>query len=657
MGHPSDALPTVARNAEGKAEGNAGEERDLIGLESDPPGTMVKSSAVAVRATESACADARSARLGRVWLTGREAVISAAAIVAAVAAVWVTLRADFLAYPGWLAAQKADLILGPVLIGLYWLRRRPASRFGWVLIGVGLLSIPYILQSFAEPWAFSLGVVWEGVIFVTTLTLILAFPGGRLDEPVVRLILGGAVLVCIGQAVMLTLSPQIAPNSTISSCDGACPPNALLVSSHAVLAGHLMDVLRMTVVALDLATMGVIVRRFATGTPPRRRALAIGTPIALAFLATQIMHQVARTFELGPGPLVDVIRWSFVVARAAIWYGFLIALVAAELFAGRVLRRVVEASLRRPSVRELEAMLRAPLGDPGLRLAFWRSERGDWADRDGVAVQPSGGRVLTAIDPDSRPAVAIVHDAQLADDPELVHAAGAVALLAQENAELEQAWSDSVRQLRDSRARIATAAEAERRALERDLHDGAQQQLTAVLVKLALVGELLPQGSATQVQLAGIECELTQTLEELRRLAHGIYPVPLAEVGIVGALEAVAKRSGGTVDVIGHGIGRYPPEFESAVYYCCLEALQNATKHGGPGIGIAIQLRQSGAELRFEVRDDGLGFDLGATHEGVGLRNMHDRLNALHGQLEITSAPGRGAVVVGTVPVSVRADS
>ena len=200
--------------------------------------------------------------------------------------------------------------------------------------------------------------------------------------------------------------------------------------------------------------------------------------------------------------------------------------------------------------------------------------------------------MLTAVERDGRPAAAIIHDAQLAEDPELVHAAGAVALLAQENAELEQAWTDSLRQLRESRARIAAAGEVERRALERDLHDGAQQQLTAVLLKLALVGELLPAGSVAQVRLAGLECELEQTLEELRRLAHGIYPVPLAEAGIVGALEAVAKRSGGAIDVVGHGIGRYPPEVESAVYYCCLEAVQNATKHGGPGVGITIRLCQ-----------------------------------------------------------------
>jgi signal transduction histidine kinase len=613
---------------------------------------VVKSTALASPTGQPAHAHRRSLGLALGWLTRREAVLATAAVAAAVVAMWVTLRADFLAYPGWLGVQKADMILGPVLCGIYWLRRRPASRFGQVLIIVGFLSVPYILQSFAAPWAFSVGVLWEGPVFLATLALILAFPTGRLDGRAERLILAlGVVGVVVPIVIVSVLSPQIAAGATISSCSGPCPPNALLIASRPALAGQLTDGLRVMIAVLDLATMALIASRFASGTPPRRRALTIGTPIALVFLATQVAHQVARLVNLDPGPVDDVIRWSYVAARAAVWYGFLLALVAAELFAGRVLRRVVEESLRRPSVREIEGMLRRPLGDPRLQLAFWRSGSGGWADGDGVSVGPSGGRVLTAVERDGRPAAAIIHDAQLAEEPELVHAPGAVALLAQENAELELAWTDSLRQLRDSRARIAAAGEVERRALERDLHDGAQQQLTAVLLKLALVGELLPEGSVAQVQLAGLECELEHTLQELRRLAHGIYPVPLAETGIVGALKAVATRSRGAIDIVGRGIGRYPPEVESAVYYCCLEAIQNATKHAGPGAGIAVQLHESGAELHFEVRDDGPGFDPAAPHDGVGLRNMRDRLDALHGRLEITAAPGRGSVIVGTVPV------
>jgi signal transduction histidine kinase len=613
----------------------------------------VNSSAIVSSVSQPVRGHRWSSALGLRWLTQREALIATAAVAAAVVAMWVTLRADFLAYPGWLGVQKADMIVGPVLVGLYWLRRRPLSRFGPLLIVVGFTNVPYILQSSSEPWAFTIGVAFEGLLFVTTLALILAFPTGRLDGRAERLILTVALVDLVVQTVgVLTLAPQIAAGATISSCSGACPANAFLVSSHPALALHLSHGVRVVIAVLDLATMFLIGWRFVSGTPPRRRALAIGTPIVLVFLATQIAHQIARLSNLEPGPVDDFIRWSYVAARAAIWYGFLLALVAAELSAGRVLRRLIEATLRRPPVRELEAMLRGPFGDPGLRLAFWRSESGDWADGDGVAVEPSDGRVLTPVQRDGRPAAAIIHDAQLAEEPELVHAAGAVALLAQENAELELAWTDSLRKLRDSRARIAAAGEIERRALERDLHDGAQQQLTAVLLKLALVGELLPQGSTVQVQLAGLEGELEQTLQELRRLAHGIYPVPLAETGIVGALNAIATRSGGAIDVAGDGLGRYAPEVESAVYYCCLEAVQNATKHAGRGAGIAIHLYDSGVELRFEVRDDGQGFDVSAPHQGVGLRNMRDRLDALDGHLEIVAAPGRGSVVVGTVPVA-----
>jgi signal transduction histidine kinase len=584
-------------------------------------------------------------------LTLREATLASAAIVAATATVWMTLSAHFLAYPGWLAGQKADLILGPVLGGLYWLRRRPASRFGPLMIAVGFLTVPYILQSSAAPWAFSVGVAWEGPVFLSTLALILAFPSGRLDGPAERLILGAGVLFVIVPIVLVCLlSPQISAGATISNCSGACPANALLVSPHPRLAARLTDAARSSIAVLDLATMALISWRFATGTAPRRRALAIGTPIALVFLGTQIAYQATRVVDLDPGWLDTVIRWAVVVARAAVWYGFILALVAAELFAGRVLRRVVEASLQRPSLREIEAMLRGPLGDPQLRLVFWSSRRHGWIDGEGVPAGPAEGQVLSPVERDGRPAAAIVHDAQLAEEPELVHAAGAVALLAQENAELELARTQSLRQLRDSRARTAAAGEVERRALERDLHDGAQQQITALLVKLTMIGETLPAGSAAQTQLAGLQTELDATLQELRRLAHGIYPVPLAETGIAGALRAVANRSGGGVEVVDEGIGRYAPELESAVYYCCLEALQNATKHAGPGASVMIRLSETGPVLRFVVRDDGPGFDPAAPTDGVGLRNMRDRIDSLHGRLEITSAPGRGVVVSGAVP-------
>ena len=314
----------------------------------------------------------RPVALDTAWLNRSQGILAVAAFAIAAAAVWITLRADFLAYPGWLAAQKADMILGPVLIGLYWLRRRPASRFGPLLIAIGFLSAPYLLQSSAAPLAFSLGVLWEGPVFLMTLALILAFPSGRLDGSAERLILAvGFIGVVIPVALAVMVSPHVSAGLTIAGCSGACPANGLLVTPDAALAARLIDALRVVIAVLALATIALIAWRFAAGTPPRRRALAIGVPIALVFLVTQVAHQVMQLWSPQPSPVSEIVTWTYVAARACLWYGFLLALVVAELFAGRVLRRVVETSLRRPSLSEIEAMLRGPLGDSRLRLVFW----------------------------------------------------------------------------------------------------------------------------------------------------------------------------------------------------------------------------------------------------------------------------------------------
>ena len=534
--------------------------------------------------------------------------------------------------------------------GLYWRRRRPQSHFGPLLIAVGLLCIPYILQSSAVPWAFSVGVIWEGVIHTATLALILAFPTGRLDGLVVRLLLAAGVVGTGFIVIIETVAPTIAPFGPISGCLAECPENGLFISPDVPLALRLIDVNRAIVVVSAIVAIAVIVHRFLAGTPPRRRALSIGVPIAVFCLLTQAAYQGSTLIGLDTGAFHTAAQWAIAGSRATLWYGFLLALVAAELFAGRVLHRIVEASLQRPSLRGLEAMLREPLGDPELRLAFW-SPAG-WIGGDGEPVASAPDRVLTVVEHEDRPAVAVLHDPQLAEDPELVHAAGAIASMARENAQLEEAWNEALRELSSSRARLAAAADVERRALERDLHDGAQQRLTAILLKLSMLREFVADGSVAHTRIVELEDDLVQALEELRRLAHGIYPAPLAESGLVGALELVARRSGGAVQASAEGVGRYPPAIESAVYFCCLEAVQNASRHAGPHVHISIRLQGVGQMLRFQVRDDGSGFDPDAALAGTGLQNLRDRLHAFGGRLEIVSAPGRGTVVAGALPVA-----
>jgi len=250
------------------------------------------------------------------------------------------------------------------------------------------------------------------------------------------------------------------------------------------------------------------------------------------------------------------------------------------------------------------------------------------------------------------PAAAIVHDSELSEEPELLRAAGAIALLAQENAELESGWNRSLRELRDSRNRIVAASEIERRRLERDLHDGAQQRLIALRIRLALAREQSGGDAAAATRLGELEAELDAAIQELRDLAHGIFPSLLADQGLLAALRAVALQSPRPVEVRGRRLDRYPPEIESAVYYCCLEAIQNATKHAGPAAHVAASVTADNGSLRLEVSDDGPGFDLAAAHAGVGLRNMADRLGAVQGQLTIVTSPGNGTLISGVVPVS-----
>jgi signal transduction histidine kinase len=206
-------------------------------------------------------------------------------------------------------------------------------------------------------------------------------------------------------------------------------------------------------------------------------------------------------------------------------------------------------------------------------------------------------------------------------------------------------------ELQASRARIVAAADAERRRIERDLHDGAQQYLVAIAVKARLIQQLArtdPAGGMALTQ--DLVHDVESALDELRTLAQGIYPPLLSSAGLVEALAAACRRMPLRVRLEAEGVGRYQTELEAAVYYCCLEALQNASKHAGDGTSAAVRVWEEGGALCFEVDDDGAGFDVENKTSGTGLTNMSDRLGAVGGTLLIESSPGVGTRVHGTVP-------
>jgi signal transduction histidine kinase len=207
-------------------------------------------------------------------------------------------------------------------------------------------------------------------------------------------------------------------------------------------------------------------------------------------------------------------------------------------------------------------------------------------------------------------------------------------------------------ELRASRARVVAAADAERRRIERDLHDGAQQHLVALAVNLRLARELAesdPAGArAVLDELAG---DVHEALEEIRDLAHGIYPQLLVDRGLSEGLRAAVLRAPALARLEAGAIGRYPPEVEATVYFCSLEALQNVGKHAGADARATLRVWEEQGGLHFEVADDGSGFDPRTEPRGSGLTNMSDRLGALGGRLSVVSAPGDGTRVAGAVPL------
>jgi signal transduction histidine kinase len=209
-----------------------------------------------------------------------------------------------------------------------------------------------------------------------------------------------------------------------------------------------------------------------------------------------------------------------------------------------------------------------------------------------------------------------------------------------------------IEELRASRQRLVAAQDEERRKIERNLHDGAQQQLVALAVKLRLAEQLAERDPAkAKEMLAALQTDTTEALEDLRDLARGIYPPLLADKGLAAALEAQARKSAVPTSVESTDLGRYAPEVEATIYFCTLEALQNVAKYAA-ATWAQIRLGGEDGHVTFEIEDDGAGFDAGTTGYGTGLRGMADRLDAIGGSLEVRSAPGRGTTIAGRVPVT-----
>ena len=220
------------------------------------------------------------------------------------------------------------------------------------------------------------------------------------------------------------------------------------------------------------------------------------------------------------------------------------------------------------------------------------------------------------------------------------------------NAQLTAELRATIDELLASRRRLVEAQDAERRRIERNLHDGAQQQLIALAIQLGLLAESADDPDLVRQAIPDLKAQLSAALDDLRALARGIYPPLLAEQGLVMALRAQAARSPVPVALEADQVGRYPQDAESTVYFCTLEALQNVAKHAQAS-AVTVRLSGSGEVLEFSVSDDGAGFPAGTSH-GFGLQGMSDRLAAHGGTLTVRSRPGQGTTITGRLPTSER---
>ena len=246
----------------------------------------------------------------------------------------------------------------------------------------------------------------------------------------------------------------------------------------------------------------------------------------------------------------------------------------------------------------------------------------------------------------------LIHDQALETESAFSNVIGSYASLSLENQRLAADVANLAREMRDTQGRAAATADDAREQIERDLHDGAQQRLIALRIKLQLAAERSGDTAPdTTEQFNQLGTEVQLAIDELRAFAQGVFPAVLGDFGPVAALKQAVRAAPVPTTVSGVNVGRYRPELERAIYFCCLEALQNTYKHAHTATAAHVRIATRAAELTFEITDNGPGLDLATVAPGAGLRNMQERVASLEGSLRIDAARGRGTRITGSIPL------
>ncbi len=488
----------------------------------------------------------------------------------------------------------------------------------------------------------TIGQAVQSVWVVGLIFLLLAFPTGRLRSRLDRWLIGIGAVASLGFQLMAMLYG----NKAGLRCTG-CANNLLQITHDNRQALAWLSLQRLVGAALLLTVIVLMLRRWLLAGAAQRHAVA---PVLVAGCATLAALTATVCLDLAGDPLGALPANVYFALMATVPVAVMFVFLQRRLARGMVAGLVVELGAASAAADLREALARA-LGDPSLELAFWFPAEQCYVHVDGGTValpQPGSGRGSTFIERDGQPIAALIHDPVLDQNTGLVQSVCAAASLALENERLQAELRARLIELQASRARLVEATDAERRRLERDLHDGTQQRLVSIAMSLGLLETRLPAEAPEARPLVRETREaLTLALAELRELTHGINPPLLTERGLAAALEELCHRAALPTRLELTLEERLPAQIESAAYFMTSEALTNAAKHSH-GSEVRVVAVYADRGLTIEVTDDGIG---GATAAGgSGLRGLADRVEALGGRFTISSPPGRGTIMRAEIP-------
>lgn len=566
----------------------------------------------------------------------RLVALGIAGLVWALGGEWVSIQA------GVQENHFLDAMVGLSFLGagIVALDRRPGNS-------IGPLMVAYAFTWFVGNWD-ELGIpMFPSLAFVADLVgapilvhIALAYPSGRLRTRFERSMVGAfyGTATVIGVVGLATFPRRLA------GC--GCPWTPLLFPNGGVFdaVNWINDRLALLFVPLVLSA---VVLRWRRASRAERRDLApfwiAGTILALVFFVGAFSTPDTRQ-------AFPYLLWELRALLQIAWpIVFVWGILSTRLARSAVGDLVIELERAGPPV-DLEAALARTLGDPSLEVAYTLESDERWVDASGLTVSlptsdGTDSRAVTLVEQDGAPLAALIHDPAL--DEGLVRAAGAAAGMAIANEKLRAEVRAQLEEVRASRQRIVEAGDQERRRVERNLHDGAQQRLVTLSLALAMLRDRANGDPATIAALADASAELKRAIDELRELARGIHPAILTEEGLLAAVESLASRSSVPVQMRAELDGRLPEPAEATAYFVVSEALANVAKYADAS-GAVVDISDRTGYLRVEVRDDGRGgADPG---RGSGLRGLEDRVAAVGGTLRVDSPPGRGTSVVVEIP-------